>query len=629
VKAEMRCSDVRVELSARLDDEIDRATSLALDDHLATCADCRAYEERLRLLTRAVRLQPADAVPDLAPRIMRSVRHEVPRLARRREWWARGRIAVAAGMATILLLLGATAPWFDRPSDTASAAHVVRSVRAAATDLDRYHATFSLTERGWHPQIPQRSFVAEVWFEAPESFRLRVRDLTEYPDARWPANDVDLVANARRWWIREPSSCPAEAMPACAPVDGSRVEQRLVAQRQPFDGSSSLPTDIAIPLETLATPEGVDVRGDESVLGKDAIHLSLPYLKAAPLVNALQAGGDWRTYHPLDRVELWLDTQTWFPLRFDVVAGSSVDRRIWARAEGLAPERPGKTLLSARATSFSEDIEEGLFTPPARSADRSGNFRPVAPALADPSLVPSVTAGLEAYAAGRTGRSRELVAFSNGMAWMKVSRVAPRDVTTSSVGAEEVELSDGGFGYYYPASTFISRRVDLFTPGGHLRVESNLTRGDLFAVAASLPSTGSAAPRRVTLPTGAVVERIDVKELSIAPSFVDVPQQLPGNYRAVATFLTTNGARKTYSTYYRSTHAALEDAGIRIVQATGSGGLVPSSEDPLIHVDLDGLDARWSSLRGELEWIEDGTYRAISIPAFGLEAAVAIARSMR
>ena len=135
-------------------------------------------------------------------------------------------------------------------------------------------------------------------------------------------------------------------------------------------------------------------------------------------------------------------------------------------------------------------------------------------------------------------------------------------------------------------------------------------------------------PSRLTLPSGAVVERVDYDDASRLP-FVRLPDYLPGDYRPVAAYLTTNGVRQTFSVYYRSSDAALEDAGIRIVQGIGAGGLVPSSEDPLIHIDLDGLDARWSSLRGELEWIEDGTYRAISIPAFGLEAAVKIARSMR
>ncbi|HEX2357932.1 MAG TPA: hypothetical protein VHI50_15935 [Micromonosporaceae bacterium] len=68
----MRCDDVRVGLSARLDGEDPRIFPAALDGHLAGCAGCRSWLDRAEQVTRAVRVQPV-RVPDLTADVLAAV----------------------------------------------------------------------------------------------------------------------------------------------------------------------------------------------------------------------------------------------------------------------------------------------------------------------------------------------------------------------------------------------------------------------------------------------------------------------------------------------------------------------------------------------------------------------------
>jgi len=72
----MLCETVRVALSARLDHEDPGQPGSLLDDHLRTCAECRAWLARAEQVTRAVRLRSIAEVPDLTATIMAAVAAE-------------------------------------------------------------------------------------------------------------------------------------------------------------------------------------------------------------------------------------------------------------------------------------------------------------------------------------------------------------------------------------------------------------------------------------------------------------------------------------------------------------------------------------------------------------------------
>jgi outer membrane lipoprotein-sorting protein len=621
VRPEPACAELRRDLSARLDGEIDAATETVLEAHLESCRECRDYEAELRQVRRTLRLAPAENVPNLTAAILQRVTVEHDSRRRRNEWKLGIRTAAVAAAATAAVLLGAGAPWVERPTDVAGADEIVAEVRAAASSLDAYRATYTITERGWHPRIEGREMRARVWFDAPESFRIEIDDRTDYPSRRWPRNDVSIVATPDRYWISEPVSCPVETLPDCADPSARRHYTEL--QRTPFDGSTRFPTDVAVPLETVAASRGFDVLGEVEVAGHQAVHIELAYRDAVPLVESLEGGGSWRPFHPLDRVDLWIDSSTWFPLRYRISARVSTERAEWARANDVA-DKPGGLLLDVRAESFQQPdrIAAGVFRVPASGTLTSDHFRPDGVDLLGTNA-PRYLAGLEPYRAGRASGAT-LLAYTQGLNWLKVtiSKVPTKDPTSADPAvAEEVRLGPREFAYYRPAQSAASRSVDIYGRSKTAHLESNLPRGQLLEVAASMPLSG----RRVE--PGPATKRVDASSL---PGFALTPRYLPRGYSAsdadAAVIRSPGGGRVTTFLFYRSPEAEYDGVGIRITQKLGAR-LAPTSEQ-VIGVTVDGVPARWSVERGELEWMDGGVYRAVSASSFDLATALAIARSL-
>lgn len=102
----MTCDSVRAELSAALDGEQTMRSEAWLAEHLAGCADCRAWQDAAHRLTRRVRLTPARVIPDRAPQILAAVLAD--RAARRgpdrgRRLARIGLVAAAFAQAVIVL----------------------------------------------------------------------------------------------------------------------------------------------------------------------------------------------------------------------------------------------------------------------------------------------------------------------------------------------------------------------------------------------------------------------------------------------------------------------------------------------------------------------------------------------
>ena len=617
------CEQMRGDLSAYIDDELTPSRRSDIESHLLECTSCRKEESALRAVRRLVRVQPVEDVPDLAPRIMARIEG---RRAAGTPWRERIRIASVAAAAAALLILGATLPFDRATTDIAAANEVTEGVRRAARDLRVYSARFAITEHGWHDDVPVRRMVARVRFRAPEDFRLELEDHTDYPSAQWPRNDVTLVASSDRWWIEEPSSCPAVALPDCAaPTTWAGVtERRVVVDRQPFDGSSALPTDIVVPLETLAAAEGFDVLGSETVSGRSSHRLRLDHRHALPLITALQAGGAWREFHPLDRVDIWIDAETWFPLRFRVVAGDSPDRDLWSTRRDLS-DRPGDTLLEVSATSFSEpeSLPADTFDVPSSGQRRDGGFTETGRTLG-----PTSVAGLSAYRAGRTADGQVITTYSDGMSYLKISRSPASDASAVLAAAEEIRLAGGGFGYYLPASATFGRRLVVLRDGNLLQLQTNLPRATLVVVASDLKGAAERAPRMIQKTTAVTVRRIDPAR-ALEEGLVPRPTYLPEGYEpATASIARSRDDVRSATVYFRRTEGEFDGLGVRIVQSAPVEFLPPSSEE-FIEIKVSGEKGRWSPERGELEWIEDGIYRAVAVPAADLATALRIAEGLR
>jgi Putative zinc-finger len=626
----MRCEQATVEISARLDGELDRRVQEDLDGHLASCEKCRAALDRAAAVRRLVRTQPAPEVPDVVAEVMKRVEAErepssMP-LRRRpvaQEHRIRIRIAAFAAAVSALLFIGASLPFGTDPPQTASASALVHKAQERARTLDRFGATFAVVERGWHESVPVRRFEVSVDFHAPERFRLEVDDLTAYPQrGEWAPNDVSLIARPGGWSMREPASCPALApRPECGL--GGAPEERAFVNREPFDGTIALPTDIIVPIETFATHEGLEVVGYDEIGGRSAQHVVLSYRRAAPLISSLQAGGAWRPFHPSDTVDMWLETETLFPLGFRVTAGSSDDRDAWAQRAGLNDE-PGHALLEVEAKSFARQPSTPTrFTPEQRGVVASGEFVPVSFGEIDPAVLPADRAGLAPYRAGRV-ESRTVATFADGMAWLKLS-ADPSKQQRPPLTAEEISLGSGEWGYYEPATELRGRRLHLFSTDQTVLLETNLPRAALLEVARSLPLDTRRVAAGSYRSGGITLRRLDVGAI---PRGWATPTYLPPGYELRAGFSSTTGSTRSVTTVFRNSEIEYDGVGLRVTETHGQTVLPPTPERA-IDITYDQLSVRWFPGRGEIDWIEDGTYTSILAPSFDLNTTLRVAKSLR
>ena len=104
----MECQEVREQLSAWLDDELDAVVSAAISAHLDKCEACRRQWRQLRALEGALGDLSAPVPPDLAEKVL--ARLKPPR---RRQWLQS--VALAACLVLGIALGGTMARSFYTP----------------------------------------------------------------------------------------------------------------------------------------------------------------------------------------------------------------------------------------------------------------------------------------------------------------------------------------------------------------------------------------------------------------------------------------------------------------------------------------------------------------------------------
>ena len=639
----MRCEVAERELSSRLDGEADRRTQRSLDEHVQTCPRCRAFEARIGRIHELARVQPAGPVPDLVPAIMAQVRRQrsprrgaVITLRRPSPVWGRYAAAFVAGAVAAALLLGGL-PLIRRAPSPALAAEIPGRVAEASRQAETYRATFRVEERNFHPAVPVRRFTAEITFRAPEEFRAEVRDLTRYPAGQWPRNHLVLVLDGERWQVEGPVTCPREALPVC-PLEGR--ERRAVRGREPFDNDTPPPTDVVVPVRTLAGSDRVRVAGEGDVLDRRVVVVELPYRDATPLFAYLHAAGTWRPFYPLDLVRVSLDAETWFPLAYEVWPSATPERRLWSVRNGLPGEGADAPVFRAEAASFTESVPRTWRPTPLPVAPRDQGFRevPLESLTQRGLLIPTDLAGLRPYRAGRFvlgGRPSDeiLLSYTQGLTWLKLRetrRWRRSEVFGLGPLAAPVRLRGGGVAYYEPATSSLGRRLSIHARGWDLYLESNLPRDDLLRVAASLPITGRPVPRRWTVqrwPGGVVREQVSIDRAVAEAPYLLLPRSLPDGFRPWLAQLVREGPRTSVTVYYRRPGTELDGIGIRLHQAPGTP-LPPPMDPDVLAVEVRGILGRYSPVRGELEWVEDGVYRSVGGTALDLAGLLKVAESL-
>ena len=636
-------------LSARIDGErLSSRQAVALEHHLASCAECRAFERGAYRLREAARFEVAPAVPDLVDEVMASVRTEATpaglrvvrpaRLPRRRLLPRLAPIAAALLVGVLIGSLVVGGPWQRSETGSAlAAAEIADGISAAAARLDAYQATFLIDESNLSPDVPERELTMRVWFHAPERFRLDVVDHTDYPTRTTPT-DLRLVVDGSRWYASGPAPCPTAECPQ---------RESVVRNRLPFSTTTSMPTDLVLPISTLADADRLTVLGRGTVLGRPAVQVEVPFERARPLFPFLSIaggsiGGDWRPFFPNDRVRIWLDERNWFPLKWAVYPATGAERDAWALRFGLPDEPSLRPVFTVTALDVSTRTPAaGVFRIPASASWQDQGARNVA--LSDVSgdvgfepVAPNAVGGLDRYrvVVPTDDTARSLIAYADGLAFVNLgeTRTWAGTAPFGPVGlqAEEVPLAGGGVAYYEPSTDEHGRRLSIHAAGTDLYLESNLPRPALLAAAADLPVQGLPMPDawRVHRIGGATVERVSLETARSAVPFpVELPRTLPDGFGLASVELVDAWHGNGLTLYFRDLDA---DAGIGTIRLhlEPAQALPPATSAMQSAVIVGDAHGRYTPDRSELEWIRSGVYHSLDAPGLELPELVAIAASI-
>jgi hypothetical protein len=413
-----------------------------------------------------------------------------------------------------------------------------------------------------------------------------------------------------------------------------------------------MPTDVIVPMTVLAAADRVRVLGPDRVGNRSAVAVQLAYQDATPLFAYLTFLGSWRPLYPQDRVVVWLDHETWFPLRYEVFPAAGTERAQWARQAGLPRERPDQPVFEALARSVSTSapprkafavpraggvgvstLDEGFEDLPVYVLETAGT--PPRPPR------PSWTAGLRLVrygllpATGSRPYRESVQGYADGVAWLTVTQVTGwNERRAFGVGpfAQRVELPSGIRALYEPATSTDARRIALHTGRAEYLIEGNLPLAGLARVAGSLPVRAVAEPQRwrVHRWSGGVVEDgLTVRQAVRNMRFpVLLPGRLPAGYRAAAAETVRTSDVQGLTVVFRRPGAELDGVGLRLYQAAGQSLPPPSSADERL-VGVRGATGRWSPQEHQLEWVEAGVYRSLAGPSFALGGMLRVADSLR
>jgi hypothetical protein len=622
------CERVQEIVSAHMDGAfVPRAEIRLAEVHARGCVACRAFARRSSTIRTAVRIQPAETVPDLTEPIMAAIARERAHPPRGRHMrtrpHARGRFArmrplLAATLAgAVIGSLVVGGPW-QRPSTRpVAAAAVARGVREMARSVDAFHGRYRIVERGLSPELPERAFDMDLAFLAPQRFRLDVRDRTTYPSAAWTPTDLTYIENVATTYASGPPPCPGDLPMVCLPT------RTTVSHRSGFSAAAPLPADLIVPISTFDSTLGVRVVGQDEVDGRPAVHVEMSFARASPLFPFLRAGGTWRPFFGGDLVVLWLDEASWFPLRYEVFPSRDSARRAWEMRFGLPVESPDEAILDVTGASFStEGIAPSLFEiPGGTTADE------IAPSEAAGRLgyvpaTPSASAGLDLVSvvvphSAAAASPRSLLVYADGLDYLRLGE-SPRWRGPGPFGpidarAQTVAVGHDGVGFYEPANADLGRRLAIHAADTDLYLETNLSRRELLRIASSLPVRGRALPRAWRMETAGslTVERIPVHEALSVTGLAHLVSRLPGGYVvASADRASVRGtlAGVTFTLRQPSTDATGPPLTLHVERRDA---LPVASSSEQSRVSVGGAPGRWTPSRSLLEWMDGRWYRSL------------------
>ena len=627
----MRCDEARLALSLRLDGEpIYDVDPAALDEHVAACAECSGFQRHAERVRAALRFEPVDVTPDVAPAVLAelgSFKEEAPIRSLSLQGPARTRrpLVAAAAVATVAgMAAGAAFVGIGSEPRSPAAADLPERIVAAQSDIGSVDARFVLVERGLpgdsgngDDNDGERRYDGRLVYEAPESLALTLARTGA------PASDppLQLVVDGDGWWQSTARQCaPVPGQSTCP--DGARRWVRSVTGREPFSETSPVPLELVSPVDSFTLAGTPASLGTRTIAGRDATGVVVTAAQMASFLAGLSAGDDLRAVHPGDPVELWLDQEHLVPLEAIVRAGDGPDRARWASAQATT-EEPGDTILAFKVhmLAINAPVPDDDFVSPATSVAPNetvdAGFRPADGAGSEAPTPTDLPAGFRPYRSGTisgTGGPEIAVgSWTDGRAWLTVRSTDdwPGDRLFGGLGTNvrAVDLGAAGVGYMSDDG----QKVALHADGLDVVVSGSVPADELRTAAASLGVTGRPVPS-----TWDEAATATLAEAAAATDGLLVAQGLDGfGPPAVRT------AGGTVSLVY----AGPGDRGFTLVQSDAPR-LTPPADGDAVGVDVRGVPGRYSAERGQLEWVEGGTARSLSSPTVSLDELLAIAAAL-
>ena len=400
-----------------------------------------------------------------------------------------------------------------------------------------------------------------------------------------------------------------------------------------YSAAAPLPADLVLPVATFGSSRGFQVLGLDTVDGREAIASACP--SSAPRrcsPSFASAGRGSRS-----------STGIAYCCGSTPSPGSRSARR------STRPERgtPEWELLRAprggRRRADPHDAPAVSPTPPDASLFRIPGERPTATPLSLDDV--RAHAGYDPATPARAGELElvsvvvppesspvtpsSLLVYAEGLDYLRVAErrdwTGPGPFGPVDAGAQEVTLDGGGIGYHEPAAK-ASVAVSRCAGEADVYLETNLPRRRLLAIASSLPVVGEPLPPGWRSPSaGDRVSVADGLETAGLPSTLDA--LLPGGYVVTSAEVVRDGTRidaVTLTLRQPDTDATGEPLTLHIEPSVAERRRPPPPIRPAAIGDVAG---RWTPSRSELEWIDDGTYRALQ-GELGLPELLAVARAV-
>jgi hypothetical protein len=623
----MTCDDARRLLSDRMDEPLVPARQAEVDEHVAGCEACQAYERGLQQVRAALWADPAPA-PDLTASIMTAVRKEAASADAGRTRVPRAWLPVAAAFVGALVVGALLVGSADRGGDDVAAADLVARLDEAQRAITALSADVEVVEHGLHPDVPERRFTGSLQYRAPETMVLHLEDGTDYPGDSWPADDVDLVVDEDTWWAGGIRDCPAVAQPACL---SPRAEVQEVTEREPFSASAPVPLDLITPVQSFRLSGAPATLPDEQVDGRATVGVEVTAAQVAPLLEGLAPAGNLREVHPTDRVELRLDEGSSVPVALTVRAAEGELREQWALRHGYQ-DQVGEPVLEVRLSDLRLDDDARspeVVAPPAdaRLATRSEGFHDEGTGAAV-LPVPDAPLGFELHQRGVVplGDGGELIGVSSwtdGRAWLTQRTVAGRmgDRLFGELGASvrSVDLGAAGVAYLSedgrraglhamaaddtPIDVVVTGSVDQQVLLDHL--------GDLGLVGLPVPAGWAEAS------TATRQQAVDALPTLLLPAALEGFG--PPSFRVDG---------EPGAPVVRAAYAGPGSRAFVLVQTAGDVLAPPLDTADVVAVEVRGEAGRFSPERGLLEWVDDDTLRSLQSTSIGLGELVALAESL-